>query len=406
MAALAGTGAGQIGDASAAPAGRAACEDLPYRGLFYGNLVHGDTVSEVRVACGEPVHQPFTAERSGPVPAVQWYLRFDRECHGWAGCYSGGDGGAIRIAIHAADAGGIPRSDPLGQSAVNGGSASIFDIGGPGGGFPVWRLDHPAQLSAGQRYALVLRNESCSGYVSTDGMLADWGPARQHDGRAGPYYGGDRPTYRGARLEQNHLSLFALHYADGTVVGPGAIWATASNREQIGGALLARQRFTLIDAAREVDAVHVWAWRSAASAGDLTVTVRDTEGGVLGTGIIPAAALAISSNHEEGAPARPWARTRLDAPVRLEKGRSHTVELRAAGCCHQTIPAHRSARWPAREGWAEGRAEFSEDGGGTWRCAASSDGPACGVDLSLGFSVTATTLDDGTRLQCRPEAAH
>lgn len=396
---------GAAGGAIGRAAGIAACDELPYRGLFYGNLVHGDTVSNVYVTCGAPIRQPFTAERSGPVAAVQWYLRYDRDCHGKKGCYSSGDGGQVRLALFAADGNDMPQGPPLAQTAINGGQPSLFGERRSWGGFPIWPLDRSAVLAAGERYVLVLENLGCDGHVSTNGMLAEWDEPVLRSGRAGPYYGNDRPIYRGSRIDPDHLSLFALHYADGMVVGPSTIWATGSSRERIGDEAMARQRFIVTDATRLVDGVSVWAWRNSARVGDMRVTVRRTSGETLASGVIPADAFALSRNHARGVPVRPWARAVFDAPVLLERSSRYVVELAAAGCCYETIPGQDSGpeNWSPRERWASALAEFSEDGGASWRCGVTKSAPEgqCALDLPLGFTVSQTTLEDGTTLQCR-----
>lgn len=394
--------------AAALPSGHAtasdsACADLPYEGRFHGNLVHGDSVAEIRLACDEPVVQPFTATRAGTLTRVQWYVRYDPACHGTPGCYSSGDGGAIRIDLHEAGRDRQPLGEALARSAVNGGLDSIFEAGGPGGGFPSWRLDRPVRLETGGRYAVVLRNLSCSGHVSTDGMLARWGDTPAPADAAGPYYGDDRPILRNGRREAQHLSLMALHQEDGTVLGPGTVWATGSSRAPIGGGFKARQVFRMGDAAREVDAVHLWAWRTSPEAGPLTVTLRGPQGELLGRTVLPASSFPLSASHEAAAPPRPWVRAALDPPVLLPRDVWLSVELEAQGCCYQTIPTHRSARWAARERWGEGQAEFSEDGGGTWRCARTRDPPGttCGADLALGLAVSGVASGPHGLLRCR-----
>lgn len=393
-----GSGAGGLASA----AGIAACDDLPYRGLYYGNLIHSDTVADIRVSCGRPLYQPFTAERSGGISDIQWYLRYNKGCHGTAGCYSGGDGGQIQVSLYEAGSNGMPTGNALGQSAINGGRNSIFDWGSSWGDFPIWDLNRAVSVEAGKRYVMVLENHSCSGWIATNGMLSDWVWADERSGRAGPYYSNDRSIYQGSKLHYDHMSLFALKYTDGMSIGPSVIWASGSSMEMISNDAMARERFTVTDTTRLVDGVDIWAWRTTGNEGNMTVVLRNSAGSVIARGVVPATAFAVSKNHTEGAPARPWAHATFDSPVTLNRGQSYTVELSATGCCYRTIPGVEASDLGTREAWTSGVAEFSTNGGSSWRCGKTKDSPSghCGLDLPLGFSVAANEIG-GEMVSCR-----
>ena len=95
-----------------------------------------------------------------------------------------------------------------------------------------------------------------------------------------------------AWIPDNLAGLFSvgggdLNYADGVVTGPGSGAVFNESEQRIGGSRQVRQRFTVQDYSRTVNAVWLRVWRLA-DAGDLVVRLQTLSGGVLDERVVPA----------------------------------------------------------------------------------------------------------------------
>ena len=331
----------------------------------------------------------------------------DRLGRDTAGLVSG-DGGDILIRIET-DNNGIPSGKTLGETLVNG------DLGKPllQSSFPVWDLRWPVHLEVGRPYHVVWYQVGQSGTISVDYHSALVPIPTGQDLRGGPYEGDTwsilrRDSTNGAwRVLGEHGGFLQLLFEDGHTTGNPYIESTSSLVKTFGGSLMIRQRFTVGDYSRTVDGIWLRAHWTSGAPGPLVVRIENMDGTLVDQLTIPREELPQTSNvaNDPSSKAVQWIYKRLGANRQLERGQSYVVRLgSSAESAYKIQPSVRGNITQhgavSRNQWLGSQAEFSVDGGTTWR-GWDGEGQGMGIfradcNLPMAFTVVESPASETT----------
>ncbi len=408
----------------------AANPDLPMGGLFYGHPLMGEQTGN-GILFGYEASRRFRAERSGLITAVRHNNRtliqrnIDGRCKDdniWCACkegdldrftcgyhlansYSLGNGGLVTIEIHADDESDqhLPSGTALGAIV-----APYVPLEIAVQVYPVFELETPVQVEAGQIYHLVYRQlnpptrctrrggytvaeaaecDKDSGLIGLNGIW--FSPSQDR----GPWLGETaailtrHSAAEGWTLDPDNLSWFEIRYSDGVWTGDAYTYNDgAATAQLIGGDNQIRQRFTVGDVARSVDGVWLRAGRRPGGGeGVLSVAVAED-----GKEIKARGRFAPEDFRECAGGCGSWAYAPLDRAIVLELGRDYLVTFAApAGAVYAATSGFPLDYAPyesqTRNNWENAGAQFSADGGITWKPFSGAYRP--NRDLSLLFTV-------------------
>ena len=391
-------------------------------GIFYGNPIAG--ISTGNVAIGAENSRRFRAERTGQIKSVRFHNRvltddnIESRCRSngpdsvWCTCvnnnldsytcgytlsnsYSVGNGGNISVELRPDDGSGLPSDTVLGRTR-----SYVPKEFSPN---RVISLDFTdaASLQAGGIYHLVHTNSNppsnCSlsgvnpskagacprnqGAVGLNGVFNPTTPTST--GQFGPYRGTlgtanlfRRSATRDWRNYQSSASFYELTYSDGVSVGDTyhAYDASGAGRKSIGGNVVARQRFDVRDATRNVDGLWINFGHTRSSNGrPLDVRLRDDSGNTLATASIPASdhcrELAQGSSFADKN-CKDWGYSSLSTSVNLVEGMRYYVEFSSSSTNNFVLSAHQplpGGEFADRNQWTQAWAQISTDSGRNWK---------------------------------------
>jgi hypothetical protein len=355
--------------------------DRPYCNKFYGCLMHSDTIGNTRFTKGRPVSVRFRAERSGQITSFRWNLRYngissqDKQ----ETSYSLGDGGTVMVELRKNDpAGGAAKWWPdmtasglLSKTSNNNGEAGTL-VGRPT--YPIWDLLTPVTVAAGQIYHLVFHQLEDNQAVSVN-LFSTLNPIPVGSGlHSGPYYDDDyahlwaQANYatNGWFIRPHHAAFLEFIYADGQVTGIGERYASTSAQKAVGGANMVRERFTVQDYTRSIAGVWTRIWYTSGTPSDLLVRLENNDGSPIEQ--VSIARTAISKTDLTTAPAS-WAYKAFSQPRTLAKGGSYRIRLSATSGSYwvNAVIDGTAVGYRSRNRWLGALAEFSTDGGSSWR---------------------------------------
>ena len=367
---------------------RAAADDAgvkPWDGVLYGCPVQGDTVAPTQiktVSPGVPVPTwfSFPAKRSGRIVAVRQILRAalkPREVHHSPGDYSRGDGGRITLQIRPLDANGRPAPVILGRTAVNNGWGTLCVDGvGQYDQYGLWTFLSPVPVTKGQKYCFYWENTSTTGgWISLDYMIcyADVPIGLKTPQHAGIYYGDDCQCYGrygttvdDAAYRSNQGGMWDLHYEDGIGDGNPYFFAKSQARKTVGGAVMARQRFTVSDYTRIVDGLWFRCWWTSAATTDLVIRLEDDDGSPIEQLVVPRSSMT-RTNAYAGSPPALWTKVSFAAARTLAFGRTYHLRFSAADGGYEFCPVFVHPDAVSRNVWKGAYCQYSTDGGASWQ---------------------------------------
>lgn len=338
-----------------------------FGGRFYGNPYMCDTVSEIRYYRGAPVAKRIIAEHTGDLEAIRWH---NRPGSG----YSSGDGGQVVIKIES-DRNGKPSGEVLAETAVNGGGSAPTNQGF----FPRWSFKKPVRLTLGQPYHIVWYQIGSSGYIPVNFHYA-YSPIPYGQMSGGPYEGDDWPIHRlnnsGWYRVAEHGGFIQLYHKDGVTTGCPVIFSSYGFHKAYGGNTQIRQRFTMDSAGRTVDGLWFRTWYQSGTPADLKVQVRESGGSMLAELRVAPREMAKTPNRldypdQPGNPPATWIYKKFDGNLTLKPNKAYEVRMSAdygTYLMHATQlgdPQSRGAT--SRNAWSSGIAEFSTNGGSSWK---------------------------------------
>lgn len=355
--------------------------DKPYCNKFYGCLVHSDTIGNTRFTKGRPVSVRFRAERSGQITSFRWNLRYNGTSSQGKEetSYSTGDGGTVLVELRKNDPlGGAARWWPdmtaaglLGKTLENNGEPG--DLVGRAQ-YPIWSFTAPVTVTAGEIYHLVFSQLEDDQAVSVN-LFSTLNPTPVGTGlHSGPYYGDDYAHLwaladyqtNGWFIRAHHVAFLEFIYGDGQTTGVGEWYTSNSAQKAIGGASMARERFTVQDYTRSVGGVWTRVWYEGGSPSDLVLRLENNDGSLIEQVSISRSQIALTDLTT--APA-PWVYKAFAQPRTLVKGSSYRIRLSATTGNYQIIGIvdGGSKGYSSRNRWVGALAESSSDGGSTWR---------------------------------------
>ena len=223
-------------------------------------------------------------------------------------------------------------------------------------------------------------------------------------GQFGPYRGslGAANLFRRSvsndwRNFQSSASFYELTYSDGVAVGDTyhAYDATRAGSHLIGGNVVARQRFDVQDATRNVDGLWInFGHTSSSDESPLNVKLLDDAGNTLATASIPASdhcrALAKGTSFADKN-CRDWGYSSLSSSVSLVEGMRYYVELSSTSTRNFVVSAHQplpGGEFNDRNQWTQAWAQISADSGRTWKQWAPGTSAELERDIPLLFTIS------------------
>lgn len=240
--------------------------------------------------------------------------------------YSGGDGGAMSIAVYA-DSGGEPTGSPL--------ATQSYTPGNPGGGWTKYdkvTWSSPASLTSGDLYHIVYTNtdgDQDANYISVNEVfvfgstLVPRQPLFPDADYAVLYDSGS-----GWDLQERYTADMDLTYADGTHDGQAYVQNMIDKYAVINGTKMARERFTVSGGDRNVTEAWVRVRRSSGSS-VLTVTLETGTGTLIEAQTIPATDVPISAPGGDNG-GSVWVGVTFDDTHTLTNGSTYNLRLSSA----------------------------------------------------------------------------
>jgi hypothetical protein len=327
-------------------------------------MVGADTLANTRIGgpYGTVLAFRFRSQWTGVVRAVRFYAVLNSD--GRDG-YSGGTGGTLRVTL-ARDS-GAPQHVPT-RSAL----ASASFAPPSRDAWPLVRFDKPAHVVAGHYYHVVFTNTDRhpeSNYISINALLSygshEATPAVP-DGLAvllgSTSDGGRTPgnwTPRAESSGERYVPILDVQGASSDQhLGLGYMEVWSSNPKPIGGAAKVRQ---LLGPAPRKAITGAWlrVRRRDGATAPLQLRIERVAGGVLGSGSLPAGAIA------SGRPR--WVHVRFPAPIAVNGGES--IALSAAASqqgSYEAFPIRKGTEFgfSRRTVFDGGYAQFTA--GGSW----------------------------------------
>ena len=341
-------------------------DDKPYRNRLFGCAIHAEAVGNTRFSYQQPAAFRFAAERSGQISAVRWFLRYDQPV-GHVG-YSIGNGGSMRVELRTSDPKtGFPTSTVLARTAT------LTNL---------LKRDRFAQtpllapypvLTAGETYHLVFLQLDSSGKneVSVN-MLNTKSPIPLGlTGRMGPF-SGDTLAHLWINnqgrwyVREDRCPIFELTYTDGVACGIGWIFAHDTGDKRIGGSLMARQRFAVLDEPIRTDGIWVRIRKSGGSPSDLICQLIDASANTIMEDIrVPAKQVVTSTRYDA---AVPWQFRSFSQPRTLAKGKTYLMRFSATSGDYWIGATQEGSAYgfEDRNIAPSSYAEFSSNGGTSW----------------------------------------
>ena len=269
--------------------------------------------------------------------------------------------------------------------------------------YPELEFETPVSIQAGVIYHLVFTNlnppigkcaslarlsvkdaKSCS---KNRGAIGLNGPRHlsvpSTTGLRGPYLGDLSAAnyYRRSKSSKwsfyrTNLSWYEVIYTDGVSVGDSYTPYDASGTAQhnIGGAIKARQVFTVQDATRKVDGMWLNFGHQKTSDGSaMSVILKDNAGRVLATGKVGASEYCRKTIRENKVTlahwCEDWGYTTFGKTIGLVVGSTYSVEISASSKGGFNLAAHESLNYIGfkdRNAWVKAHAELSKNNGASW----------------------------------------
>ena len=341
-------------------------DDKPFRNRLFGCAIHAEAVANTRFGYGKPAAFRFAAERSGQVSSVRWYHRFDVP-NGHVG-YSIGNGGSMRVELRTNDPKtGFPTSTVLAKTAT---LTNLLEMDRFG---QIPLLAPYPVLTAGDTYHLVFIQLDSSGKNAVSvNMLHTKAPIPLGStGRMGPFYG-DTMAHLftngsgGWYIREDRCPIFELYYTDGTACGIGWIFGADVGDKEVGGALMARQRFAILNESIRIDGIWMRIRKSGGSPSELICQLIDASATTIMEDVrVPASQIVTSTRYDI---AVPWQFRSFSQPRTLAKGKTYLMRFSASsgkywiGAIQRGTPYGFKDRNIAPSGYGE----YSTNGGVSW----------------------------------------
>ena len=394
--------------------------ELPLAGVFYGNPAAGEATTNATISIESS--RRFRAQRSGGITSVRFHNRvlsqndINKKCERsinpdsqWCQCkradldarscgysignsYSVGNGGLIVVEVRPDDGGGLPSEVVLGKTASY---VPLEEYEKSGSHYITLDFKKVVDLQLGGLYHLVFTNlnppDSCQlfglstsqaascprnkGAISLNGVLdrniptttGRWGPMQGDKSAANLYRSRSDNSWQ---LYEKGIAFYEVYYTDGVAVGESyhALDAMHAGERQIGGSSIARQRFTVEDAGREVDGVWLNFGHSPGADGSaLSVELKGSKGQILAKGPIAASKHCVRKNDRK---CRDWGYTKFEDSVSLHEGDEYALEISASAHAKVRLSTYQPLRlyqkFNDRNDWANARAEISDNSGRSW----------------------------------------
>jgi hypothetical protein len=329
-----------------------------------GEVAAADTLANTRIGgpYGTVLAFRFRASWTGVVRAVRFYAVLNSETRDG---YSGGNGGTLRVTL-TRDSGGlrhVPARDSLAFATLVPPSRDAW---------PLVRFDKPANVVAGHYYHVVFTNTDRDperNYVSVNALLSygSHGPAPRvpdglevllgttTDGGRTPRNWMTRAESSGERYEP---ILDVVGAKSDQHLGLGYMEVWSGNPKPIGAGAKVRQ---LLGSGSGQTITGAWlrVRRRDGATAPLQLRIERVAGGVLGSGSVPARAIA--GGHPR------WVHVRFARPVVAHAGESIALTAAAGEAgSYEAFPIRKGTEFgfSRRTVFDGGYAQFTE--GGTW----------------------------------------
>jgi hypothetical protein len=293
--------------------------------------------------------------------------------------YSTGNGGIVLLELRKNLSSGSPAqwwpdmstTGLLAQTLKNNGKAEPL-VGSYA--YPVWSFTKPAAVTSGEIYHLVFHqldaNNALSVNLHTSTVPIPWGTP---GGRAGPYYKDDwahlwaldNYETNGWFHRPHHAAFVEFYYSDGHVSGVGETYASDSSRKTIGGLEQARERFTVSDYTRSVNGVWFRVWYETGTPSNLVIRLEGEAGSIIEEVTVARSEI---TKADLTTTAAPWVYKAFPRRF-LEKGKTYQISFQCANGAYKTSAVQDGGAkgYRSRNRWIGALAEFSRDGGTTWK---------------------------------------
>lgn len=329
---------------------------------YYGPALQFDVLNNESITTAD-VDYRFRAKASGPAQSVIWWDKYDGgTCDGYA-C---GTGGAVNLCIYGDDG----NDDHLAA-----GSALVCVIDASlrtGERIRSEQFPEGKPLRAGSLYHLVWHNidpDPTRNYVSVDDVCV-W---REKKPRQPTVSDDDLAVLVGNKVVGTDTPIFQLTYRDGSTQGQGYKESWNYTSAEISGPARVRELVTVTGHERQVTAVSVRVNRTSGTL-PLRITLSTADGTILEEGSIEATKFPIGARLGGNARASQfvipeWGTMTFALPRILLPGKKYQLILSAAGdSVYQAYGIQRASAYGFSPFtfFADGRGEFSRDGGLTW----------------------------------------
>ncbi|MBI1173533.1 hypothetical protein GC209_19270 [bacterium] len=359
----------------------APAEAKPWDGVLYGCPVQGDTVAPTQIKAGAGIRNfyTFTAERTCLITGVRQILRAclsTAEVHDSPGDYSSGNGGTITLQIRPLNADGSPSSTILGRTRVNNGFGTLCTNAVTNGfnQYAVWDFLSPVPVTRGQRYCFYFENTGgAKDWISLDYTIcyANVPTGLNPPQHCGIFYGDQNLCYgryvygSGPDARSNMGGMWDVKTADGLDWGNPYYFAKSNARKTVGGSLQARQKFTVSDYTRIVDALWFRCWWTSAKTTDLIIRLENTGGSPIEQISVPRANI-VATNAYPGNPYARWVKVGFAAPRTLSLGQTYYLRFSAAAGGYEFCPQYLYGAATSRNSWPNAYCQYSTNGGSSW----------------------------------------
>lgn len=334
---------------------------------YYGSGVAFDVLDNMQVGRAD-VDYRFRAEHSGPVVSFSWFDAYGKFGADGASCdgYGCGTGGVIEVCIFNDDGTEehLWSGHPLGcatRKNLRDGDRVRTDA-----------FDTAPVLTKGALYHLHWHNADPNpdaNYISVNDVC-NWHPLHP---RQPNYSDVDLAVLHGREVVETETPIFQIRFADGETQGQGYKESWNYAAETISGDKRAREFIHVTERDRVVTEVSVRINRASGNT-PLRIELKDSKDAVLAHGEIaaerfPLGRLLTKSPRDSEQVNPVWATLHLNRPKRLRAGQTYFLCLSAAqGTVYQVYGIQRASGYgfSGRTYFADGRGEFTRDGGKTW----------------------------------------
>ena len=356
-------------------------QNKPWGGLLYGNPCHGDTVSNTSTGAGRTTGIVVPIKRTGNITGVLMNMRAytpGSTVSSSSGAYSQGTGGTNYLQARTVGTNGKPTMTVLGTSLVNFGYGTLCTNGVQN---PTWNQHavinfvNPVAVVEGQKLAICLHNaDTGSNWISTNWMILYSELPTGSGQQSGPYWGDGCHVWHDYGDQSFALDrgpgngIWEIQYDDGFADGNPYWFGTGAYAKLIGGASMVRQTFTVTDYARSVNGLWLRVWWNGGSPSDLIIRLEKSDGTLLKQISAPRTSFT-STSYYQSTPAK-WVYLDLGGSYQLALGSTYYLRLSATAGSYSVQPiqlAPTSTGSKSRNRWGNAYAQYSVDGGGSWR---------------------------------------